>query len=89
MAKKKDRAKAPKGKRIKVSKARKKPQRSRASKKKGRKGRKGQGQYSSFFPTNRQIDSNQSHRFRERAGGRRYRPILRSKPPRRYARCRF
>ena len=44
MAKKKEKAKKPKGKRIKVTKARKKP---RASKKKGRKGR---GQYSNFFP---------------------------------------
>ena len=61
MAKKKE--KKPKGKRIKVSRARKKP---KASKKKGR---KGQGQYSSFFPTNRQIDSNQYWQLRAEIAG--------------------
>ena len=65
MAKKKD--KKPKGKRIKVTKAQKK---SRASKKrKARKGRKGRGQYSSFFPTNRQIDSNQYWQLRAEIAG--------------------
>ena len=66
MAKKKDKAKKPKGKRIKVSRARKKP---RASKKKGRKGRKGQGQYSNLFPTNRQVDSNQYWQLRAEIAG--------------------
>eukprot|EP01043_Picozoa_sp_COSAG02_P073841 COSAG02_NODE_14530_length_1261_cov_58.245267_2_plen_265_part_00 len=64
MAKKKE--KKPKGKRIKVGRARKKP---KASKKKGRKGRKGQGQYSNLFPTNRQIDSNQYWQLRAEIAG--------------------
>ena len=64
--KKKDKAKAPKGKRIKVAKVKKK--KPRASKKRKR-APKGKGQYSNFFPTNRQIDSNQYWQLRAEIAG--------------------
>lgn len=54
--------KKPKGKKIKVTKARKKP---KASKKRKR----GRGQYSNFFPTNRTIDSNQYWQLRAEIAG--------------------
>ena len=64
MAKKKD--KKPKGKRIKVAKVkRKKPKRSKKRKRRTR----GKGQYSDFFPTNRQIDSNQYWQLRAEIAG--------------------
>ena len=51
-----------KGKKIKVTRARKKP---KASKKRKR----GRGQYSNFFPTNRQVDSNQYWQLRAEIAG--------------------
>ena len=53
-----------KGKKIKVTKPRKKP---KASKK--RKRGRGRGQYSNFFPTNRQVDSNQYWQLRAEIAG--------------------
>ena len=56
--------KKPKGKKIKVTKPRKKP---KASKK--RKRGRGRGQYTNFFPTNRQVDSNQYWQLRAEIAG--------------------
>ena len=69
MAKKKDKAKAPKGKRIKVAKVKKKKPRASKKRKRAPKARKGKGQYSNFFPTNRQIDSNQYWQLRAEIAG--------------------
>ena len=46
----------------------KKPKKSKKSKK-AKKSRRGKGQYSSFFPTNRQIDSNQYWQLRAEIAG--------------------
>ena len=58
-----------KGKRIKVTRQRR-PRRSRkSSKKKKPRRRRGQGQYSTYFPTNRTIDSNQYWQLRAEIAG--------------------
>lgn len=69
MAKKKDKAKTTKGKRIKVAKVKRKKPRQSKKKKRRTRGRRGQGQYSDFFPTNRQIDSNQYWQLRAEIAG--------------------
>ena len=55
-------------KRPKKSKKAKKPKRAKKSKKSGARSQ-GKGQYSSFFPTNRQIDSNQYWQLRAEIAG--------------------
>ena len=66
MAKKKD--KKPKGKRIRVAKVKRKKNQSKKKKRRTR-GRRAKGQYSNFFPTNRQVDSNQYWQLRAEIAG--------------------
>ena len=57
---------------VKKQKRPKKPKKSKKARKakKAKKGKKGKGQYSSAFPTNRQIDSNQYWQLRAEIAGR-------------------
>ena len=65
MARKKG-SKKPKGKRIKVAKARVK---GRSKKRRSKIRKRGGGQYSNLFPTNRQVDSNQYWQLRAEIAG--------------------